>query len=177
VQLWKKQSISPLAEGYTSDRSLLTDDFSWPRSFSFFLKRIIDARSIILASHSLDQWLYFLIERRHAQWCRWCRRLFVSVRLFMRDLSLLQRPNAASVKLPVKHVGNLVTASFCRTSRPSRLTGVRIWRWVHFSLKAFPIPLDLSILRLFCSLLNAHATHCHKAWDGFISLLLHVCSP
>lgn len=78
VQLWKKQSISPLAEGYTSDRSLLTDDFSWPRSFSFFLRRIIDARSIILASHSLDQWLYFLVER-HAQWCRRCRRLFVSV--------------------------------------------------------------------------------------------------
>lgn len=49
--------------------------------------------------------------------------------LFMRDnLSLLQRPNAVLARPPVKHVGNLVTASSCRTSRPSRLTEARTWR-------------------------------------------------
>lgn len=73
--------------------------------------------------------------------------------LFIRDhLSLLQRPNVALARPPARHVGNLVTAFSYRTSRPSRLTGARTWRWVHFTVKAFSILLDLSILRTSCFL-------------------------
>lgn len=71
------KAIDISARGRIHVRSVITDDFSWLRSF--FLRRIIDTRSIILASHSLDQWLYFLVGRRHAQWCRRCRRLFVCI--------------------------------------------------------------------------------------------------
>lgn len=164
MQLWKSNRYIS-SRGRIHAWSVITDDFSWLHSFSPFLRRIIDARSIILASHSLDRWLYSLVGRRHAQWVSsvpssiYAYIYIYLPGLFMRGyLFLLQRPNAALVRLPAKHAGNLVTASSCRTSRPSRLTGARTWRWVHFSLKAFPIPPDLSILRLFRSLPCAHAT-------------------
>lgn len=153
------KAIDISARGRIHVRSVITDNFSWLALF-LFLSQEDNWRPVYYPCESLS-WPVTLLSHRTTT-----STMVSSVPssicldpLFMRDhLSLLQKPNAASVRLPARHAGNLVTASSCRTSRPSRLTGARTWRWVHFSLKAFPIPLDLSILRLFRSHPCAHAT-------------------
>lgn len=163
--IMEKQSIS--ARGRIHVRSVITDDFSW--LCSFFLRRIIDTRSIILASHSLDQWLYFLVGRRHAQWCRRYR-LFVWV---------IHEGSSFSFAEAECCVGEAASEAcwepcYCvllqdeQTLTAYRSEDMAVSTFFSKSLSDSPgfiYPAALS---------SAHPRHYHKAWDGFIPLLLHV---
>lgn len=141
----EKQSIYPFVGGYILNWPL-------PTIAAFHISREDNCRPIYYPYESLS-WPSTLLSRRTTIRTMDAVGVVYVPGLFIRDhLSLLQRPNAALARPPARHVGNLVTAFSCRTSRPSRLTGARTWRWVRFTVKAFSILLDLlSILNVLFS--------------------------